>query len=98
MSSMLGAPLGGTTRGGHHGFELEALMSISPPNFGGWVGRTLESSDSVAEVDPGVPVTSCALAGNTPGKENRQANEAVSSLCVKLVLALFIISSLELMP
>src|SRR5678810_714866 len=37
MSNTLGAPLGGTTRGGHHGVESVAFSLITPPNpaFGG---------------------------------------------------------------
>jgi hypothetical protein len=34
IKSTLGAPLGGTTRGGHHGFESDAFRLIVPPNFG----------------------------------------------------------------
>ena len=34
MSSTLGAPFGGTTRGGHHGVDSEAFSLITPPNFG----------------------------------------------------------------
>jgi hypothetical protein len=39
ISRMFGAPLGGTTRGGHQGFDSRALRFISPPNFGGGAGR-----------------------------------------------------------
>ena len=38
ISRTLGAPLGGTTRGGHQGFDCAALPSILPPNFGGGGG------------------------------------------------------------
>ena|SRR6516165_4691242 len=34
MSSTFGAPFGGTTRGGHHGVDSEALSLITPPNLG----------------------------------------------------------------
>ena len=34
MSNTLGAPFGGTTRGGHQAFNSEALSLITPPNFG----------------------------------------------------------------
>jgi hypothetical protein len=34
MSNTLGAPFGGTTRGGHQGVDSEAFSSITPPNFG----------------------------------------------------------------
>ena len=39
ISRMLGAPLGGTTRAGHQGFDCKALGLISPPNGGGGGGR-----------------------------------------------------------
>src|SRR5271157_3961357 len=34
MSSTLGAPFGGTTRGAHQAFDSEALSLITPPKFG----------------------------------------------------------------
>ena len=34
MSSTLGASLGGTMRGAHHGLESVAFSLITPPNFG----------------------------------------------------------------
>ena len=56
MSRMLGAPLGGTTRGGHHGVESLALSLITPPNGIGGGGSCLPSSATVALAEPGVPV------------------------------------------
>src|SRR5450759_4267269 len=53
MSSTLGAPLGGTTRGGHQGFESLALSLITPPNFGGTGGSCLPSMVVVASGEPG---------------------------------------------
>ena len=38
ISSTLGAPLGGTTRGGHQVLESVAFSLITPPNFGGGAG------------------------------------------------------------
>ena len=38
MSRTLGAPFGGTIRGGHQGVESLALSLITPPNFGGGGG------------------------------------------------------------
>ena len=35
MSRTFGAPAGGTTRGGHQGFESLALSLMTPPNAGG---------------------------------------------------------------
>ena len=43
MSSTLGAPFGGTTRGGHHGFDSVAFSLITPPNFGSGGGSCLPS-------------------------------------------------------
>src|SRR5882762_9033615 len=56
MSRMFGAPLGGTTRGGHHGLESLALSLITPPNFIGGGGSCFPSSVRVALGEPGTPV------------------------------------------
>src|SRR5512141_3243890 len=64
MSSTLGAPLGGTTRGGHHAFDSEAFSLISPPNFGSGGGICFPLMVVVALGDPGTPVISCAKAGS----------------------------------
>ena len=61
ISSTLGAPLGGTTRGGHHGFESEAFSLITPPNFGSGGGSCLPPIVVVALGEPGSPVTCCAM-------------------------------------
>src|SRR5262245_40270189 len=58
MRSTLGAPLGGTTCGGHQGFESFALRLIVPPNLGGGGGRYLPSMVVVALGDP--TAASCA--------------------------------------
>src|SRR5439155_9511592 len=61
MSRMLGAPLGGTTVGGHHGLESVALSLITPPNFGSGGGSCFPSMVVVAPGEPGVPVVcTCA--------------------------------------
>ena len=65
MSSTLGAPLGGTTRGGHHGFDSVAFSAITPPNFGSGGGSCLPSSVVVALGEPRVPVTCWAPADTT---------------------------------
>src|SRR5512143_1898405 len=62
ISSTLGAPLGGTTVGGHHGLESLASSLITPSNFGGGGGSCLPSTVTVALGEPGVPVTCCAIA------------------------------------
>src|ERR1700758_550518 len=53
---MLGAPLGGTTVGGHHGLESLAASLITPPNFGSGGGSCFPSMVVVALGEPGVPV------------------------------------------
>ena len=65
ISSTLGAPLGGTTRGGQQGFDCAALRSILPPNFGGGGGSCLPSMVVVALGEPGTPVV-CGLTGACP--------------------------------
>ena len=63
MSSTLGAPFGGTMRGGHQGFDSEAFSLITPPNFGSGGGNCLPSMVVVALGEPGTPVVSWAVAG-----------------------------------
>src|SRR5882724_8420891 len=52
----LGAPLGGTTRGGHQVFDSLALSLITPPNDSGGGGSCFPSSVIVALGEPGTPV------------------------------------------
>src|SRR5712664_815745 len=60
MSRTLGAPLGGTTRGGHHAFDSVALSLMTPPNFGSGGGSCLPLMVAVALGEPNSPVTCCA--------------------------------------
>ena len=60
MSSTLGAPFGGTTRGAHHAFDSEAFSLITPPNFESGGGSCLPSRVVVALDEPNSPVTCCA--------------------------------------
>src|ERR1700686_375682 len=62
MRSTLGAPLGGTMRGGHHGVESLALSLITPPNVGGGAGSCLPLTVVVAVDAPNSPVTCWAAA------------------------------------
>src|SRR6476661_10387232 len=63
MSRMLGAPLGGTTVGGHHDLESVAVSLITPPNCGSGGGSCFPSIVVVAPGEPGVPVVcTCAFA------------------------------------
>src|SRR6267143_3214583 len=57
ISSTLGAPLGGTTRGGHQGVESVALGLMTPPNLSGAAGICFPSIVVVALGDPSCPVT-----------------------------------------
>ena len=57
ISSTFGAPLGGTTRGAHHGFDCVAFSLITPPNFGSGGGSCLPSMVVVALGEPNSPVT-----------------------------------------
>src|SRR6266487_6460210 len=63
MRSMLGAPLGGTTRGGHPGVDCRAFSLITPPNFGSGGGSCLPLIVVVASGEPGTPVVCWAPAG-----------------------------------
>src|SRR6478752_5566936 len=53
MSSTLGAPFGGTTRGAHQGVDSEAFSLITPPNFGSGGGSWEPGSGAVAPGEPG---------------------------------------------
>ena len=57
MSSTLGAPFGGTTRGAHQAVDSEAFSLITPPNFGSGGGSCFPSMVVVAPGEPGTPVT-----------------------------------------
>src|SRR5260221_8666613 len=56
MRRMLGAPLGGTARGAHHGFDCRALSLITPPNFASGGGSSFPLMVVVASGEPGTPV------------------------------------------
>src|SRR5271165_3943759 len=73
ISSTLGAPLGGTTRGAHHGFDSAAFSLITPPNFGSGGGSCFPSMVVVALGEPGVPVICWALTVGPTSKNIRQA-------------------------
>ena len=56
MSSTLGAPFGGTTRGAHQAFESVAFSLITPPNFGSGGGIWLPGMVVVALGEPRTPL------------------------------------------
>src|SRR5271157_312816 len=66
MSSTFGAPFGGTTRGGHQGFDCSALRSILPSNLSGGGGSCLPLIGAVAHGEPIGQLGCCAAAGITP--------------------------------
>src|SRR5271157_3355325 len=69
IRSTLGAPFGGTMRGGHHGVESLAVSFITPPNFGGGGGICFPLMVVVASAEPNVPVTCCAEIALPPPKK-----------------------------
>src|SRR5664279_4921515 len=77
MRRTLGAPLGGTTRGGHQGVESFALSLMTPPNPGGGAGSCLPSTVVVALGEPNWPVTFWAEA-DVRAKVVAPRNNAVS--------------------
>src|ERR1700722_4408014 len=67
MSRMLGAPLGGTMRGGHQVFDPSRVSLITPPNFGSGAGSRFPLTVVVELGKPGTPVICWActvLTGN----------------------------------
>src|SRR3954471_17688394 len=63
ISSTLGAPLGGTTRGAHQGLDCRASSLITPPNFKSGGGSSLPSMTVVLLGEPDGVSPCCALAG-----------------------------------
>src|SRR5437762_6404727 len=62
MRRILGAPLGGTTRGGQYGLESVAASLITPPNGSGGSGICFPSMVTVASGEPGVLLICCVKA------------------------------------
>src|SRR6266436_201657 len=75
MRSTLGAPFGGTMRGGHQGFESLALSLITPPNFGGGGGSCLPLIVVVALGEPSTPLI-CWACAVTAASDNPTQNES----------------------
>jgi hypothetical protein len=86
INSTLGAPLGGTTVGGHHGFEVVAFSVIVPPNLGSGAGIWLPGIVVVAPGEPSVPVMVCAVRGPTVTM-HAAATQAAKSLEWDLIVA-----------
>src|SRR5450759_3168787 len=63
ISRILGACLGGTTRGAHQALDCRASFLITPPNFGSGGGSCFPLMVVVDPGEPGVPVVcTCARA------------------------------------
>ena len=94
MSSTLGAPFGGTTRGAHQPFDSEAFSLISPPNFGSGGGSCLPSMVVVALGEPSSPEIVWAMAGTAA---SMTATTTASIMCTNDFLFIrFHLSSLRL--
>jgi hypothetical protein len=77
ISSTLGAPLGGTTRGGHQALDSDAFSLIIPPNFGSGGGSCLPLIVVVALGAPSSPVTCCASTGVTAPRHSAAPKAAL---------------------
>src|SRR5205809_1049834 len=79
ISSTLGAPLGGTTVGGHQVFESVASCLMTPPNAGGGGGSCLPSMVVVALGEPRTPVTWPPAAGARMEEDDVHAERVAAS-------------------
>src|SRR5882724_7233303 len=79
ISRMLGAPLGGTTFGGHHVFDSVASSLITPPNLGGGGGSCLPSMVIVALGNPSVPLICWAYAPDEGIAPRRTLNDSIAA-------------------
>ena len=88
----LGAPLGGTTRGGHQAFDSEAFSLITPPNFGSGGGSCFPLMVVVALGEPNSPVTCCAMAGMIANMTAATTSRIVTKVVfirIKFLLSLY---------
>src|ERR1700724_1576576 len=82
ISRTLGAPFGGTTRGGHHGRESLALSLMTPPNFTGGGGSCFPSIVIVALGEPGVPLICWAFAPGEMAVPRTMHNDSVVAILI----------------
>ena len=82
ISSTLGAPLGGTTRGAHQGLDCSAPSLMTPPNFGSGAGSCLLLTVVVALGEPSVPLTCCAVAGPAADRAPKMARTTLAKLLI----------------
>jgi hypothetical protein len=78
ISSTLGAPLGGTTRGAHQALDWSAPCLITPPNFGSGGGSCFPLRLVVALGEPSVPVSCWPRAGAPPAKTSAMALASIA--------------------
>src|ERR1700730_4225836 len=90
MRRMLGAPLGGTIRGGQYGVESRALSLITPPNFSGGAGSCSPLMVVVALGEPGVPVISWAGAGRATNIAAAAVSSDGEKVLIKWMASFFI--------
>src|SRR6201997_112271 len=81
MRRMLGAFLGGTTVGGHHGFESVAFSLITPPNVGSGGGSCFPSMVVVALGEPSSPVT-CWAESEPATVKRMQVRIVLTRICL----------------
>src|SRR5277367_1225956 len=79
ISRMLGAPFGGTMRGGHQTFEPLRVSLMTPPNFGSGTGSDFPPTVVVALGWPNTPVTCCAATGAVDAAKTTAANAVLPS-------------------
>src|SRR5271156_4243585 len=94
ISTMFGAPFGGTTRAGHAGFDWAALRLIWPSNFCGGGGMYRPSIVVVASGEPVTPVVCWADAGVT-ANATRQTITAMKLQTVDLIDVMVPLHSIE---
>src|SRR3954454_17872923 len=76
ISSTFGAPLGGTMRGAHQGFDRSASSFITPPNLGSGGGNCLPSILVVAAGEPAGAFAGCAFAGRAIRSAKSKTDDA----------------------
>src|SRR5690349_21812928 len=95
MSRTFGAPLGGTSRGGHQVFEPWRVSLITPPNFGSGAGSCLPLTVVVALGEPNTPVTCCAATGTTASVAASRAAASSAPTAVALGVDLMLYAPLQ---
>src|SRR5271170_3525706 len=91
---MLGAPLGGTMRGGHHTFDPSRVSLITPPNGGGGAGSCFGLTVVVALGEPETPLTCWAGAGSA----TNSAVATVAASMPELGFRMFVLNSMLYLP